>query len=120
MTPAFTECARGEYAVEVECAPAEKAKSLAEPHDVILLAAILEHLYTPVETLLPVRRSLQPGGLIFFDVPHECPLTASRETRPGGSDFDLDRPVVLCQPSHAQTDPPYAVPGPHTRGHPRG
>lgn len=76
MTPAFAEFARGEYGVEVECAPVEKAKSLAEPHDVIILAAILEHLSTPVETLRRVRRSLAPGGLIFLDVPNECSLLA--------------------------------------------
>ena len=76
MTPAFAEFACGEYGVEVECTPVEEATSLAEPYNVILLAAILEHLYTPVETLLRVRRSLQPGGLIFLDVPNECSLMA--------------------------------------------
>ena len=77
MTPAFADFARGEYGIDVECAPVETAKSLAEPHDVILLAAILEHLYTPAETLRQVRRGLRPGGLIFLDVPNECSLMAA-------------------------------------------
>jgi len=77
MTPAFADFARGEYRIDVECAPVEKAKSLAEPHNVVLFAAILEHLYTPVDTLRRVRRALRPGGLIFLDVPNECSLMAA-------------------------------------------
>jgi len=77
MTRAFADFARGQYSIDVECAPVETAKSLAELHDVVLLAAILEHLYTPAETLRRVRRALRPGGLIFLDVPNECSLMAA-------------------------------------------
>jgi hypothetical protein len=58
----------------VERASIESARSLGEPYDVVLLAAILEHLYTPAETLERVGRALRPGGLVFIDVPNECSL----------------------------------------------
>jgi SAM-dependent methyltransferase len=77
MSPSFADFARGEYRIDVECSPVETAKSLAEPYDVILLAAILEHLYTPAATLRQVRRALRPGGLVFIDVPNECSLMAA-------------------------------------------
>jgi SAM-dependent methyltransferase len=77
MTPAFAAFAHEQYRIDVECAPVEAANSLEDSYDVILLAAILEHLYTPLETLQRVRRSLRHGGLIFIDVPNECSLMAA-------------------------------------------
>ena len=55
--------------------PIENCKSLDETYDVVLLAAILEHLYDPMETLRRVRNALRPGGLLFVDVPNEASLT---------------------------------------------
>ena len=62
--------------VPVEVAPVEAAKSLdrIEAYDVIVLAAILEHLYDPVSCLQRCRTALAPGGLLFIDVPNECSL----------------------------------------------
>jgi SAM-dependent methyltransferase len=62
--------------VPVEVAPVEAARSLERPesYDVIILAAILEHLYDPARCLDRCHRALAPGGLIFIDVPNECSL----------------------------------------------
>jgi len=43
----------------------------AEYFDVVILAAVLEHLYNPDETLAEVSRILRPGGALFLDVPNE-------------------------------------------------
>jgi SAM-dependent methyltransferase len=74
MTEEFARIAREKHGIAVECVPVEKAETLRETHDVIVLAAILEHLYDPAETLRLVRRALRPGGVAFIDVPNECSL----------------------------------------------
>lgn len=74
MTPGFAEVARERHRIEVECSPIAEAQSLSRTYDVVLLAAILEHLYDPVQTLSRVRAALNRGGLIFVDVPNECSL----------------------------------------------
>ena len=60
--------------LNIEVAPVANPRSLTKSHDVVWLAAILEHLYDPAETLLKVRAALPPGGLVFIDVPNECSL----------------------------------------------
>lgn len=72
MTPSFLQDADGD--VEIEVARAEDASSFGESWDVILFAAILEHLYEPSVVLSRAWRALVPGGLIFIDVPNECSL----------------------------------------------
>lgn len=74
MTEDFAQSARSQ-GVEVEVAPIETCKSLGEVYDVVLLAAVLEHLYNPVKTLEQIREALRPGGLVFIDVPNEGSLT---------------------------------------------
>ncbi len=60
--------------MRVEVADALVAQSLSEEWDVILLAAVLEHLYEPMPVLRRVRDALRPGGLVYIDVPNECAL----------------------------------------------
>jgi SAM-dependent methyltransferase len=74
MTEQYAQIAREKHGISVECAPIKEATTLRDTHDVILLAAILEHLYDPAETLQLVRDALRPGGLVFIDVPNECSL----------------------------------------------
>lgn len=70
-TPAFADVAGD---VEIEIASVDAAKSLDETYDVLILAAILEHLYEPEPCLRRVHRALVPRGLVFIDVPNECSL----------------------------------------------
>jgi SAM-dependent methyltransferase len=72
MTPEFAAVA--EPGIEIEVAPAETAKALESQYDVVILAAILEHLYEPRACLERVHRALVPGGIVFLDVPDECSL----------------------------------------------
>jgi trans-aconitate methyltransferase len=73
MTPAFVEDARAR-GLDVESASLASCRSLDESWDVILLAAVLEHLYEPHAALARVFDSLTPGGVAFIDVPNECSL----------------------------------------------
>jgi SAM-dependent methyltransferase len=72
-TPAFADNSLG---IEIEVSSIETATSLSDTHDVVYLAAILEHLYEPVACLRRVHDTLAPGGFVFVDVPNECGLWA--------------------------------------------
>lgn len=74
MTAAFADIAREGNGVEVECSSISDAKTLDGTYDVVILAAVLEHLYDPLEAFGRVRHALRPGGLVFIDVPNECSL----------------------------------------------
>lgn len=39
--------------------------------DVVILAAVLEHLYNPDTIIEKISRILKPGGLLYLDVPNE-------------------------------------------------
>lgn len=74
MTEDYARVARS-HGVEIECTPIETCKSLDETYDVVMLAAILEHLYDPMETLNRIKEAVRPGGLLFIDVPNEASLS---------------------------------------------
>lgn len=74
MTSSFAQIARSR-GINVECSSVEESKSLDDTYDVVLLAAVLEHLYDPVNILKRVHAALRPGGLVFIDVPNELSLT---------------------------------------------
>ena len=74
MTEGFAEVARSK-GIDIELSSVEQSKSLHQTYDVILLAAILEHLYDPIAILNKVHAALRPGGLVFIDVPNERSLT---------------------------------------------
>lgn len=61
--------------IEIEIGSVENSKLLKADYDVILLAAILEHLYNPLEILKKVRSALCIGGMVFIDVPNESSFT---------------------------------------------
>ncbi len=42
--------------------------------DVVILAAVLEHLYDPDAVIDKIARVLKPGGLLYLDVPNETGL----------------------------------------------
>jgi SAM-dependent methyltransferase len=70
MTPEFAARAR-DAGVEVEEATIEACQSLSRTYDVILAAAVLEHLYEPAAVLRRIFAAVRPGGLLFIDVPNE-------------------------------------------------
>jgi 2-polyprenyl-3-methyl-5-hydroxy-6-metoxy-1,4-benzoquinol methylase len=51
--------------------PLEECCFADESFDVVVLGAVLEHLYNPNETIREVARILRPGGALFVDVPNE-------------------------------------------------
>jgi SAM-dependent methyltransferase len=72
MTATFAQIAKAQFGVTVETSSAERATALQERWDVVILAAVLEHLYDPLTLLARVREALRPGGFVFIDVPNEC------------------------------------------------
>jgi SAM-dependent methyltransferase len=74
MTEEFARVAHA-GGVNVEHSSVEDSKLLNETYDVIVMAAVLEHLYDPIRILNRVHGALRPGGLVFIDVPNELSLT---------------------------------------------
>ena len=74
MTDDFIRVARS-HGVDIEYSPIEECKSLDEKYDVVMLAAILEHLYDPMQTLYRIKNAVRKGGLLFIDVPNEDSLS---------------------------------------------
>lgn len=74
MTETFAQIAKEEFGVPVEVSRAETAIALREQWDVVLLAAVLEHVYDPMALLARVHGSLRRGGVVYIDVPNECSL----------------------------------------------
>ncbi len=52
----------------------EEAELEAESFDVVILTAVLEHVYDPDKVIAKVAKVLRPGGLLFVDVPNEAGL----------------------------------------------
>lgn len=76
MTQQFVDEARAN-GVNIEMATVEDCKALDSKYNVILMPAILEHLYQPVQVLKKISDALVPGGLLFIDVPNEQSLIYS-------------------------------------------
>lgn len=51
--------------------PVERCGFEENSFDVVILGAVLEHLYNPDETVREIARILRPGGALFVDVPNE-------------------------------------------------
>ena len=56
---------------EVRREPVEECGFASSSFDVVILGAVLEHLYNPDETIQELSRILRPGGALFVDVPNE-------------------------------------------------
>jgi len=67
----FAEYAKSYVGVEVLSKNIENCNFPSASFDVVILSAVLEHLYNPDETIAEVSRILRPGGACFFDVPNE-------------------------------------------------
>jgi len=51
--------------------PIEDSDLQENEFDVVVLAAVLEHLYNPDEIIAKLSRVLKKGGLLYLDVPNE-------------------------------------------------
>lgn len=67
----FADYAEKRTGVTIWRQPIEKADIPDGSFDVVILAAVLEHLYNPDEIVEKIARVLRPGGLLFLDVPNE-------------------------------------------------
>ena len=76
MTGDYAQDARS-HGIEVESSPIQECEALGQMYDVILLIAVLEHVYDPLGTLRQINKALRPGGLLFVDVPNEFSLAMS-------------------------------------------
>ncbi len=57
--------------VEIRSEPLEQCGFPDASFDVVILAAVLEHLYNPDEIIEEISRILRQGGALFLDVPNE-------------------------------------------------
>jgi 2-polyprenyl-3-methyl-5-hydroxy-6-metoxy-1,4-benzoquinol methylase len=54
--------------------PVEESELCSNSYDVVILAAVLEHLYNPSQIVGKVSDILVKGGLLYLDVPNESGL----------------------------------------------
>lgn len=73
-SPSFAAHARRYSGADLRQTTLEENGFDAASFDVVLLAAVLEHLYNPAETIREIARVLRPGGVLFVDVPNEAGL----------------------------------------------
>lgn len=70
-SPRFAGVAEKYSGVEVRRAPLEQCGFASDSFDVVILGAVLEHLYNPDEVMREVARVLRRGGILYVDVPNE-------------------------------------------------
>jgi SAM-dependent methyltransferase len=70
-TASFADFAEKFSGVKIRREPLEKCGFADEEFDVVVLAAVLEHLYNPDEVVAEISRILKRGGVFFFDIPNE-------------------------------------------------
>lgn len=67
----FASYAEEQTAARIWRQPIEETTIPDEDFDVVILAAVLEHLYNPDRIVAKISRVLKPGGLLYLDVPNE-------------------------------------------------
>jgi len=70
-SPQFAKYAAEHSGAEVIGKPVEQCNLETDSFDVVILAAVLEHLYRPDDTIREIARVLRKGGVLFLDVPNE-------------------------------------------------
>lgn len=68
---AFAEYASSFSGAEIRREALERCNFPSGEFDVVILAAVLEHLYDPDQTIKEIARILRPGGALYVDVPNE-------------------------------------------------
>lgn len=67
----FADYAERETGAKIWRTSIEEASTPDNHYDVVVLAAVLEHLYDPDAIMEKISRILKKGGLLFVDVPNE-------------------------------------------------
>jgi SAM-dependent methyltransferase len=67
----FAEYAARYSGAEIKREPLEQCNFPDAIFDVVVLSAVLEHVYNPDEIIKEIARILRPGGALFLDVPNE-------------------------------------------------
>jgi SAM-dependent methyltransferase len=71
LSASFAEHAARYSGVEIKREPLEQCNFPDGSFDVVILAGVLEHMYSPDEIIEEIARILRPGGALFLDVPNE-------------------------------------------------
>jgi SAM-dependent methyltransferase len=67
----FADYAEKATGIKIHRRPVEKCDFADEEFDVVILSAVLEHLYNPDEVVAEISRITKRGGLFYLDVPNE-------------------------------------------------
>lgn len=70
LSPVAAEVARQRYDLDVCTGSVVDCQDIGSGYDAITLWDVLEHLYTPLETLQELGKHLSDTGLLFFSVPN--------------------------------------------------
>jgi SAM-dependent methyltransferase len=70
-SPTFAEYAARYAGAEIRRETVEHCDFPADSFDVVMLSAVLEHLYDPNATVREIARILRSAGLLYIDVPNE-------------------------------------------------
>lgn len=70
-SPTFAEYALDYSGAEIMQEPIERCGFADRSFDVVILSAVLEHLYQPDDMIREISRVLRPGGVLYVDVPNE-------------------------------------------------
>lgn len=104
LSQAMVEAAKKAYDVDVQPLLLEDfAAQTDERFDIIVLNAVIEHVYDPDSMVAACRQLIAPGGVLYLDVPNEDHLLADVA---GAVNRVLGRPGIF---KLAPTFPPYHV-----------
>lgn len=104
LSLAMVEAAKKAYDVDVQPLLLEDfAAQAEETFDIIVLNAVIEHVYDPDSMIAACKKLIAPGGVLYLDVPNEDHLLADVA---GAVNRVLGRPGVF---KLAPTFPPYHV-----------
>ncbi|HCA59075.1 MAG TPA: hypothetical protein DEP46_13965 [Blastocatellia bacterium] len=70
----FADYAEERTGLKIWREPIEDSSVPDDTYDVVVLAAVLEHLYNPDEIVRRISKALKPGGILYLDVPNEAGL----------------------------------------------
>jgi SAM-dependent methyltransferase len=106
----FAEYAEEKTGAKIWRQPIEESQIQESSFDVVILGAVLEHLYNPDQIIRKISQILVPGGLLYVDVPNEQGLYFRV-----GNTYQKLRKREWCV-NLAPTFPPYHVFGfsPHS------